>query len=335
MKPWLRRPWKPNPASGSGSLCVLAPPIRIRLVGNLTRSPVPVLIAAIALAGCGGSSGGSSDSLPTEPASCEGKTGAAGSFVQTIESGGLERTFRLAVPEGLDRTRPVPLVLNFHGLGSNAQAQEVYAGMAAKAAEEGFITAAGQGTGNSWNTGQVCCAPANQEGVDDVQFVRDMVAAIALDYCIDPARIYATGMSNGGFMSNRLACEAADLIAAVAPVASFLGFRDCAPSRPIPILMFNGTDDALVPYGAASGAYSAWGELNGCGGAPEGVFANGDSSCLSYPECADGATTTFCTVEGGGHTWPGAIAIPGLGFTTTDLDATDAMWDFFVAHPKP
>jgi polyhydroxybutyrate depolymerase len=239
------------------------------------------------------------------------------------------------VPESIDSEQPTALVLNFHGWTSNATQQEAYARMPAKAAAEGFITAAGEGIGNSWNTGEVCCPPANRDGVDDVQFARDMAAAIANDYCIDPQRIFATGMSNGGFMSNRVACDAADLFAAVAPVASFLGLRDCSPSRPIPILMFNGTEDPLVPYAAASRSYATWGEHNGCTGEPEVTFANGDSSCVTYAECAEGATTTFCTVEGGGHTWPGAIAIPGLGHTTDDLDATDAMWDFFVAHPKP
>ena len=306
MKPRATRPWKPN------------------------------LIVLLLCAACGGGGGGSaSPPDDTVPVACEGKSGESGITVRTIESSGLERSFRLVVPDGLDPTQPVPLVLNFHGLGSNAGEQEAYAGMIAKAEEEGFITAAGEGTNESWNAGQVCCAPANQEGVDDVQFVRDMVAAIAAEYCIDPARIFATGMSNGGFLSNRLACEAADLIAAVAPVASFLGFANCEPSRPIPILMFNGTEDPLVPYAAAGGSYAAWAELNGCTGEPGNVFANGDSSCVSYGTCAEGANTTFCTVDGGGHTWPGGIPIPRLGFTTTDLDATDAMWDFFAANPKP
>jgi polyhydroxybutyrate depolymerase len=301
-----------------------------------TRPWKPNLLALLLCAACGSGGG---DAPPVDegpaPVACEGKSGESGISVRTLDSGGRERSFRLVVPDGLDLMQPAPLVLNFHGLGSNAGEQEAYASMIAKASEEGFITAAGQGTNNSWNAGQVCCAPANQEGVDDVQFVRDMVAAIAADYCIDPARIFATGMSNGGFLSNRLACEAADLIAAVAPVASFLGFANCEPSRPIPLLMFNGTEDPLVPYAAAAGSYQAWAELNGCTGEPEDVFANGDSSCVSYASCADGATTTFCTVDGGGHTWPGGIPIPRLGFTTTDLDATDAMWDFFAAHPKP
>jgi polyhydroxybutyrate depolymerase len=301
-----------------------------------TRPWKPNLIVLLLCAACGGGGGGSAPPPDdTVPVACEGKSGASGITVRTIESSGLERSFRLVVPDGIDTTGPVPLVLNFHGLGSNAGEQEAYTSMIAKAEEQGFITAAGEGTNESWNAGQVCCGPANQEGIDDVQFVRDMVAAISAEYCIDPARIYATGMSNGGFLSNRLACEAADLIAAVAPVASFLGFASCTPSRPVPIMMFNGTEDALVPYAAASGSYDAWAELNGCSGAPETVFANGDSSCVAYSACADGATTTFCTVDGGGHTWPGGIPIPRLGFTTSDLAATDAMWDFFAAHPQP
>jgi polyhydroxybutyrate depolymerase len=303
----------------------------------LTKSvAIPCMLSfALVSAACGSSGGGGGPAGPVETVSCEGKTGTVGTSIRTIESSGLERTFRLVVPDGLVLSRAVPLVLNFHGLTSNAQAQVAYSAMAAKAAREGFITAAGEGTGNSWNTGEICCAPANRDGIDDVQFARDMVAAISAEYCIDPSRIFATGMSNGGFMSHRLACDAADLFAAVAPVASFLGLRDCQPSRPIPLLMFNGTADMLVPYNGATGAYVVWGRLNGCSGEPEMVFENGDSSCVTYPECVAGATTTLCTVQGGGHTWPGAISIPGLGHTTTDLNATDMMWDFFVAHPKP
>jgi polyhydroxybutyrate depolymerase len=249
----------------------------------------------------------------------------------TIESGGRSREFRLYVPASADLSGPVPLVLNFHGLGSNAPQQEAYSDLVNKAASEGFITAAGQGIRSSWNAGEICCPPARDEGVDDVQFARDMVARIAQDYCIDVQRIYSTGMSNGGFMSNRLACDAADLFAAVAPVASLLGVSTCEPTRPMPILMFNGTEDALVPYAGATGSFARWALLNGCEGEPEVTFENGDSRCESYLDCAEGATTTLCTVQGGRHTWPGSP----LGHTTTDLIASDAMWEFFLAHPLP
>jgi len=297
---------------------------------------VLTVLAVLLAAGCGGGSGGgSADTGPSAPAACAGHAGPVGARVLTVEAGGRTREFRLFVPESVDATVAAPLVLNFHGLGSNASAQEAYADMVRKATTEGFLAAAGQGVGNSWNAGEVCCPPANAQGVDDVQFVRDMVARIAAEYCVDPERIYATGMSNGGFLSNRLACEASDLIAAIAPVASVLGLVGCAPERPVPILMFNGTDDALVPYAGARNAFARWQDLNGCAGEPTVSFESGDVRCESAPACDAGAATTLCTVVGGGHTWPGAVPLPRLGHTTTAVDATDAMWDFFVAHPKP
>jgi polyhydroxybutyrate depolymerase len=292
------------------------------------------LLCALAILGCGNSSS-SNGGNATQPASCQA-SGQAGTFTKTIQSNGTERQFRLVVPSSIDLTRPVPLVLNFHGLGSNAGQQETYTGMAAKAESAGFITAAGEGIDHSWNAGEACCNPAHRQGIDDVQFARDMVTAISAEYCIDPRRIFATGMSNGGFMSNRLACDAADLFAAVAPVASFLGLVGCAPSRPIPIMMFNGTDDPLVPYTGCQGGFRRWTELNGCSGAMDVTFENGDSRCESAKDCAASASTTLCTITGGGHTWPGSsIPLPRLGNTTQDLNATDAMWDFFVAHPMP
>jgi polyhydroxybutyrate depolymerase len=296
---------------------------------------VAAMVACLVLAAaCGdGSSGGGN---PSQPAACAGLAGVAGERTISIESGGLTREFRLFVPESNDPTSAVPLVLNFHGLGSNARGQEVYSGMVEKATAEGFITAAGEGIGKSWNTGEVCCAPANQQGVDDVQFTRDMVARIASEYCIDAQRIFSTGMSNGAFMSNRLACDAADLIAAIAPVAGIEGLVGCAPSRPVPILMFNGTLDPLVPYAGAGNSFVRWQGFNACSGDAATTYASGDASCATYEECAGDATTTLCTIDGGGHTWPGTdILLPQFGATSHDIDATDAMWDFFVAHPKP
>lgn len=293
-----------------------------------------VLALLVSVTACGNSSSGGGG--PSQPAACASNAGVPGERTLSIESGGLTREFRLFVPPANDPTSAVPLVLNFHGLGSNARGQEVYSRMVEKATAEGFITAAGEGVGRSWNAGQVCCAPANQQGVDDVQFTRDMVARIASEYCIDPQRIFATGMSNGGFMSNRLACEASDLIAAIGPVASVVGLVGCAPARPVPIMMFNGTLDPLVPYAGAANAFVRWQGYNACTGAAETSFANGDASCATYTACADDATTTMCTLDGDGHTWPGAeILLPQYGNTSSDLDATDAMWDFFVAHPKP
>ena len=204
----------------------------------------------------------------------------------------------------------------------------------------GFIAVHPQGTGNpaSWNAG-ACCSPANDNMVDDVGFVRAMLDKLELDLCVDNARIYSTGMSNGGFLSHRLACELSDRIAAVAPVAGVNGVMTCTPKRPISVMHFHGTADPLVSYTGSNGlpgaeqTVSDWAMRDHCTDSPLESFRKGDSHCITYKKCDGGAEVILCTVDNGGHTWPGGTAIPGLGNTTTDLSATDAMWDFFLRHP--
>jgi len=147
-------------------------------------------------------------------------------------------------------------------------------------------------------------------------------------------------MSNGGFMSNKLACDAADILAAVAPVASVLGVDDCAPTRPIPIMMFNGTEDTLVRYDGGSlsergvpESFGEWADFNSCTAETQVTFENGDSTCESYTGCESGATTTLCTIEGGGHTWPGGQSAATLGHSTDEISATNLIWDFFFEQP--
>jgi polyhydroxybutyrate depolymerase len=168
-----------------------------------------------------------------------------------------------------------------------------------------------------------------------------MIDALSAELCVDPARIYATGFSNGGFLSHRLACERADRIAAIAPVAGVMGMPSCTPSRPVPVLHFHGTLDTLVPFeGSAQNgfpsvrdSFAGWGERDDCTGEPAVTFAQGDTTCETYADCEGGAEVTLCTVTGGGHTWPGGLPIPGLGHTTSEIAATEAMWAFFAAHP--
>jgi polyhydroxybutyrate depolymerase len=147
-------------------------------------------------------------------------------------------------------------------------------------------------------------------------------------------------MSNGGFMSHRIGCELADQFAAIAPVAGVLGIPTCNPSRPMPVIHFHGTADTLVPYdgNAAMGfipvldTFHGWADRDGCTGTPAQTYAKGDATCQTYSQCAGGAEVTLCTIDGGGHTWPGGTPVPTLGLTSTDINATDAMWTFFSAH---
>jgi polyhydroxybutyrate depolymerase len=256
---------------------------------------------------------------------------------RTIEHGGLPRMFDVHVPPSYDGSA-LPLVLNFHGYTSNALQQAAYSAMLDKANAAGFVAVHGEGTMDPqrWNAGD--CCPNGNSTVDDIGFVRAMIADVEAHVCIDPARIYATGMSNGGMISHRLGCEAADRIAAIAPVAGTLVFEACTPSRPVPVMAFHGTSDPVIPYegGIFTGApasHMRWGDLDGCTGTPVETYANGDTTCETYQTCQAGAQVTLCTVTGGGHTWPGADII--IGATTQDIDATDAMWDFFQAHPLP
>ncbi len=271
-----------------------------------------VLVFALALAGCSDSG---SDG-------CAGKSGVAGTRQITITSGGLERTFELTVPESALGGAPVPLLLVFHGVFATGAEIQAVTGFPGKAEAEGFITAAGDGIGQSWNAG-VCCNPAQAENVDDVGFTRDMVAAIEREYCIDTSRIYATGFSNGAAMVFRLACEAADLFAAFAPVGGSLALFPCEPSAPRPTRIINNVPDPVVPFALGEFSFGELVKLNACSAARDGVPLAPTATCDVAPECANGAVTELCAVEDVGHQWPGGTRNPdGL------FHATDAVWDF-------
>jgi polyhydroxybutyrate depolymerase len=254
---------------------------------------------------------------------------------------GIERTYTVSAPTSYDGA-PTPVVFNFHGLGSNGFEQRLFSKMDAVSDAEGFIAVYPNGTGESWNAGE-CCPPASNSDVDDVAFVQTMIADITASYCVDQKQIFATGMSNGGFFSHRLGCEVAEQFAAIAPVAGGVVLLDCQPSRPIPVMHFHGTADDTVPFDglpqfglpAIPDMINDWAARNGCQGAAVQTFLNGDSHCETFDNCAAGTEVTLCTVEGGGHTWPGGLEVPQLGFTTQDLNATQHMWDFFEQHPLP
>jgi polyhydroxybutyrate depolymerase len=252
---------------------------------------------------------------------------------RSLDHGGMTRQYHVHVPPGYDGS-PLPLVLDFHGLTSNAEQEADYSNLRDKADAAGFVVIHATGVGASWNAGD-CCGTAASSGVDDVGFVEAMLDEVTARLCIDEKRIYSTGLSNGGHISHRLACELSHRIAAVAPVAGRLALADCQPSRPVPVMAFHGTDDAIVAYGFGASSAERWGQLDGCSGDPVETFRNGDSHCATWQTCGGGAEVTMCTVDGGGHTWPGGDVPFWLGATTQDLVATDAMWEFFGRHALP
>jgi polyhydroxybutyrate depolymerase len=279
-----------------------------------------------------------------------GGSGCAGKFTPpadqtlTVEADGRTRTFAVHLPSGYDATRRTPVVFNFHGFTSNGGQQQLYTRMNAKADAAGFVAVHPEGIGasQSWNGG-ACCGTAASEMADDVALTAAILDRLEAELCVDPRRVYSTGMSNGGFMSHRLACELAGRIAAIAPVAGVIGVTDCQPARPVPVMQFHGTMDTLVPWNGSSGlgfpgveeTMQQWAARNGCAATPAETYQKGDTTCVTWSGCQAGAEVVLCTVQDGGHTWPGGLPVGTLGKTTQDIVATDAMWDFFQKHPLP
>jgi polyhydroxybutyrate depolymerase len=255
---------------------------------------------------------------------------------RTLESAGRTRTYLVYVPSAAASPTPLPVVFNFHGLGSTGAQQHLYGGWVPIAEREGFVVISPDGVNNSWLLAA---------GLDDIRFVRDLVAALADELCLDQDRVYASGMSNGGFMSTTLACRANDLIAGIAPVAGQSAPGAACGPRPVPVISFHGTDDAVVPYAGGTitaGAFTggpfagvppiveAWAKQNGCDATPVETRVATDVTRVEFAGC--GAPVVHYRVEGGGHTWPGGPAVPRLGPTTTSISASEIIWEFFEAN---
>jgi polyhydroxybutyrate depolymerase len=260
--------------------------------------------------------------------------------------GGLPRTYQVHVPAGLDH--PAGLVINLHGAGATGSGQAALTNYNAVADQYGFVVAYPDGIDFSWADGRGASTP-DRQGVDDVGFLVSLVDRLSRDYGIAPGRVYATGISAGAFMATRLACERADIVSAIAPVAGTLGSAfPCTPSRPVSVIEVHGTADPVVPFGGGTmlgrGGYSdivaapamaqRWRELDGCPGPVEDVLP-GDVHRFTAAGCAGGAEVVFVQVDGGGHTWPaGRFSLPeaSVGPTTQAFDASQASGQFFAAH---
>lgn len=234
------------------------------------------------------------------------------------------------IPPSYLAGEPMAVVLNFHGAGSSAREQEQISGMSEKADEEGFIVVYPQSLGGTWNF-----ATESSLGVDLI-FVRDLIEHLLSELSVDPKRVYATGFSNGGGLVERLGCQLSDKIAAIAPVAgAYAYWEPCEPERPVPAVFFHGTNDTAAPYegmGFSMPGWAAdWAAHNGCDVEAEVFLQQGTVVGEKWRNCDEGATVSLYTIEGGGHVWPGSPYF----LTSGDVEATEAMWDFFEAHPMP
>lgn len=253
-----------------------------------------------------------------------------------------DRSYLLTVPRNLP-SDPVPLVVMLHGgFGSGSQAEKSY-GWDELAASKGFVVAYPDGIDRAWNVGAGCCGKPGREAIDDVAFIQAVVADVSSGLNIDPARVYATGMSNGALLSYRLACDI-NLFAAIAPVAGTI-LGECDSPAPISVLEIHGMDDKSVRMDGSAGAGVAaidglpvedvaklWHAVDNC--EPSDITTVGLVT-TSTATCPAGRTVTLITIDGAGHQWPGSNAVrDGAVPPSTALDATSTIWAFFAAHSR-
>ena len=265
---------------------------------------------------------------------CPGGGLEPGDHTLSLTHEGVDYNYLVHVPPRYDPTVRTPLVLNWHGLTSNAWRQRDFSAMDPVADAHNFIVVYPDSPDTSWNAGACCHVFVLNR--DDVGFAVALVEEMATQACIDDRRVYSTGFSNGGYMSHRLACERADVFAAVAPVAGTVSVPECNPSRPIPIIHFHGTADNNVRYEGGGFARAdsvphtlqAWAGRNGCAPEPIVTFSLDDATCETWTDCDGGAEVRLCSFDGVGHCWPGQ-ALCRHGTATTTLDASEEAAVFF------
>ncbi|MBK9291215.1 MAG: hypothetical protein IPM52_06285 [Bacteroidetes bacterium] len=274
------------------------------------------------------------------PGKASSQTTLTGGFVH----GGLQRTYRVYVPPAYNAAVPTPLIINLHGYGSNNIEQELYSNFKPIADTAGFLIVHPNGTPDfsntlHWNT-------FGTSNVDDVGFISSLIDTLSASLNIDPARVYATGMSNGGFMSFQLACQLGNRIAAIASVTGTMtniNLGACQPQRPLAVMQIHGTADATVPYNGnfffapVQNLLNFWVGFNGTSSTPE-IYPlpdiNPNDGCTAerhtYAGGQNGTSIIHYKVLGGGHSWPGAPI--NINITNMDFSASEEIWRFFKQY---
>jgi polyhydroxybutyrate depolymerase len=307
------------------------------------------------------------DVEPRPSAGCGASAVGAGQEKVTITSGGVERWYLRHVPPAHDGNTPVPVVVDLHGYSEGADIHAMVSGLGPYGDEQGFVTLTPHGQGQGpiplWDT-----AP----GGPDQVFLEQMLDEVEAALCVDTARVFVTGLSNGAMMASTLACELSGCFAAAAPVAGVTEVEDCTADRPVPVVAFHGTDDGFLSYDGGFGPQVAglpspdgqgtlgdvadqagepaeptgpsvpevvaeWADRNGCDdAAPEEDAIAADVTLLSFA-CPAGAEAELYRVDGGGHSWPGSEFLANVenivGHTTMSISANEVMWEFFEQHP--
>lgn len=283
--------------------------------------------------------------------------GSAIAQVQTLVHKEEKRRYIVYTPTAYasNPTRSYPVVFNFHGGGMSMAEQMLYTRMNRAADQYQFIVVYPAGIKQDWNVG---FGTSYLEGSDDIGFTRALLAKLGRDYRIDSDRIYATGLSRGGFFALRIAAELPQLFAAVASVGAPMPepvLQHHHQSGKVGVMLLHGTADQVVAYGGKHGSYLSaaasdayWRKHNGIAGDGTGNVVNagarridsdgGDGTAVDWREQGNGRqSVALVTVEDGGHTWPGAdpfnVGLP-IGKTSRDIDANEVIWQFFTRHQR-
>ena len=277
------------------------------------------LLTLVVVAACGGSA---ASSLPT-PTPSQGPWQSA---MLTIN--GQVRSYTLFRPPSMDLSKHAPLVMLLHPCpGSAAQADVSGSHFDDQATTGRFFLVFPQGIDGCWNAGSCCTA------ADDVTFVSGLIDRLVNDLSLDPARIFVAGLSNGGAMAYRLACELSSKIAGIASVSGAMLAGSCHPPRPVSVLIMHGTADDVYPYTgggqynapSAASAVQEWTTLDGCGGSPTQT-ESGITKTSEWHTCAAGAVVKVETITGAAHAWFGLTDPTPL---PNEPQASTEVWQFF------
>ena len=257
-----------------------------------------------------------------------------------FQVGDTSRSAEIYLPVQLNNNAPSPLVFNLHGTGGLPKSQEQLSRMSLVADRENFILVSGMASylradgSRTWN------ADLDLSGVSDIDYIVAAIEAVDAQTSVDRRRIYVTGFSGGGRMASRLACELADILAAVAPVAGVQFGKNCNPARSIPLVTFHSKNDPVNTYSRANiirnpswvtgveSAVASWADYNTCPADSVEQIITEKFTRLSYNNCADETNVVFYQLDDGGHSWPGTPS-------DTDINASELIWEFFEAHKLP
>ena len=276
---------------------------------------------------------------------CTSRCLQAGDYNLTLSTAQSIRQYKVHVPASYDGNTAVALTLDLHGHGYTSDDQMSRSGQRQESDRLGFIVVWPQGVGNGWN-GEGCCGVAFDLHIDDVGFLRSVIAQIAGRANIDPQKVYVTGWSNGGGMAQRMACEAADVIRAIASVSHPLNTNTCHPARALSVLAFHGTADTTIPYDGrgevlprevlgvplgwqgARQSLAAWKTILGCTDALTGTQLNGSSRDETYRGCPFGAMAGLVSVADGEHDLyhAGTLAQLGVSGDPGHIDIAPYIW---------